>query len=208
MFFPVVTYRCESWSIKKAECGRTDALELGCWRRLFRVPWTARRSNQSILKEINPEYSLKGLMPKLKFPILWSPDAKSRLIGKMLGKIKVRRRRGQQKKRWLDGITDSMDMSLSKLLEMMKEGQRSLACCSPWGRKDLDTTEQLNNNVGICTSAAIRMIVVYQALHVMSLEPHINWERMILISHATVTNPSGLKEAEQPVRSHRMAEPA
>ena len=176
--------------------------------KILRVPLTARRSNQSILKEINPEYSLKGLMPKLKFPILWSPDAKSRLIGKMLGKIKVRRRRGQQRKRWLDGITNSMDMSLSKLLEVMKEGQRSLACCSPWGRKDLDTTEPLNNSVGICKSAAIRMIVVYQALHVMSLEPHINWERTILTPHATLTDPSGLREVERPVRSHRMAEPA
>ena len=84
----------------------------------LRVRWTARRSNQSILKEISPEYSLKGLMPKLKSPILWSPDAKSRLIGKMLGKIKVRRRRGQQRKRWLDGITNSMDMSLSMRREL------------------------------------------------------------------------------------------
>ena len=141
-------------------------------------------------------------MPKLKLPILWSPDAKSRLIRKktlMLGKIEVRRRRGQQRTKWLDGITDSMDMSLSKLLVMVKEGQGSLACCGPCGHKELDTTEQLNNNVGMCKLAAIRTIVVYHALHVMSREPHINWERTMLSLHATVTELSGLREVEQPV---------
>ena len=110
--FPVVMYECESWTMKKAEHRRADAFKLCGWRRLLRVPWRARRLKQSILKEIKPEYSLEGLMLKLK---LWSPDAKRQLIRKdpMLGKIEGKRRRGQQRMRWLDGITDSMDMSLA-----------------------------------------------------------------------------------------------
>ena len=108
--FPVVMYGCESWNIKKAECQRIDAFELWCWRRLLRVCWTARRSNQSILKEINPDYSLKGLMLKLK---IWPPDVKNWLteMPLMLGKIEGRRRRGWQRMRWLDGITDLMVLS-------------------------------------------------------------------------------------------------
>ena len=116
MVFPVVMYGCESWTTKKAERWRIDAFELWCWRRLFRVPWTTRRSNQSILKEIRPDYSLEGLILKLK-PILWPPDVKNWLTEKtlMLGKTEGSRRRGWQRMRRLDGITDSMDMSLSKL---------------------------------------------------------------------------------------------
>ena len=147
MVFPVVMYVCESWTIKKAEDRRIDAFELWCWRRLLRVPWIARRSNQSILKETSPGCSLEGLMLKLKLQylghLMWRADSFEKTL--MLGKIWGRRRRGQQKMRWLDGTTDSMDMSLSKLQEM--EG--SLACCSPWGRKETDTTEQLNNKPGI-----------------------------------------------------------
>ena len=113
MVFPVVIYGCESWTIKKAECRRIDAFELWCWRRLLRNPWTARRSNQSILKEISPEYSLKGLMLKLKLQyfghLMRRADSLEKTL--MLGKIEGRRRRGRQRMRWLEGITDSMDMS-------------------------------------------------------------------------------------------------
>ena len=133
--FPVVMYGCESWTLKKAECQRIDAFELWCWRRLLRVPGTARRSKQSILKEISPGCSLEGLMSKLKLQyfghLMRRADSFEKIL--MLGKIEGRRRRRQQGMRWLDGITDSMNMSLSKL--GVGDGQGGLACCSPWGRR-------------------------------------------------------------------------
>ena len=123
--FPVVMYGCESWTIKKAECQRIDAFELRCWRRLMRVPWTTRSSNQSILKEISPEYSLEGLMLKLKLQYFGCMIPTSNSLKKtlMLGKIEGNRRKGQQRMRLLDGITDSMDIKCSKLQEIVEAGE-------------------------------------------------------------------------------------
>ena len=144
MVFPIVLYGCESWTIKKAEHRRIDAFELQCWGRLLRVPWTARRSNQSILKEISPEYSLAGLKLKLKLQYFCYMVRRTDSFEKtlILGKTEGRRRRGRQRMRWLDGITNSMDMTLSKLWELVI--QRGLACYSPWVCKKSNTTEWLN----------------------------------------------------------------
>ena len=145
MVFPVVMYECESWTVKKAEHRRIDAFELWCWRRLLRIPWTARRFSQSILKEINPGISLEGMMLNLKLQyfghFMGRVDSFEKTL--MLGGIGGRRRRGRQRMRWLDGITDLMNTESEWTLGD-GGGQGGLACCDSWGRKELDTTEWLN----------------------------------------------------------------
>ena len=152
-------YGCESWTVKKAKHWRIDAFELWCWRRLLRVPWTARRSNQSILKEISSGCSLKGLMLKLKLQyfghLMRRVDSLEKTL--MLGGIGSRRRRGQQRMRWLDGITNSMDVTLSKLQELVM-GQGGLVCCNSQGCKHSEVTKRLNWNETAIDSLILKWI--------------------------------------------------
>ena len=166
MVFPVVMYGCESWTIKKADCQRIDAFELWCWRRLLRVPWTARRSNQSILKEISPEYSLKGLMLKLKLQyfghLIQRADSFEKTL--MLGKIEGGKRRGWQRMRCLEGITDSMGMNLSKLWELVIDRESWSAAVYVVATAELNWAYFVKKDVFVCGYFKLKYHIIIMVL--------------------------------------------
>ena len=170
MVFPVVMYGCENWTIRKAECWRIDAFELWCWRRLLRVPWTARRSNQSILKEISPEYSLEGLMLKLQYSghLVWRTDSLEKIL--MLGKSEGRRR-GWQKIRWLDGITISIDMCLSKLQDSVMDREAWRAAVHGLGKSPTWLSDWTNTDITRGWSREITTSLSNQAFKYLLLVP-------------------------------------
>ena len=173
--FPVLMYGCESWTIKKSECQRIDAFEWWCWRRLLRVPWTARRSSQSILKEISPGCSLEGLMLKLKLQyfghLMQRTDSFEKTL--MLGKIEVRRRRGQQRMRWLDGITYSMDMSLSKLWELVMDREAWRAAVHGVAKSQTRLSDWTELKAGVSTKKLIsRLKYIWGRMRVSTFIRH------------------------------------
>ena len=177
MVLPVVMYGCESWTIKKAECWRTDAFELRCWRRLLRVPWTERRSNQSILKEVNPEYSLEGLILKLKLKyfghLMWRADSLEKIL--MLGKIEGRRRRGRQRMRWLDGITDSMDMSLSKLQQSVMDRETWCVVVHGVAKRQIWLSDWTDMSAITIHCFLARFVLPCKYANTLVLSPSVKW---------------------------------
>ena len=165
MVFPVVMYGCESWTLQKAKHRRIDAFELWCWRRLLRVPWTAKRSNQSILKEISPEYSVERTDVEAETPILWPPDAKNWLLGKHpdAGKDWSQEEKGTTEDEMV-GWHHRLNGHEFEKAPGVGDGQGSLACCSPWGRKELDTTEWLNWTEMLIIYNIYLILNIYQAL--------------------------------------------